>query len=86
MIKYEIMTEDLRRDLIVKMITKSFKGFSIVEQIGFWEGKQEKSVTYIIFADRSDLYLIELLCRDIKSLNEQDAVLMSVTYTDTKMI
>lgn len=76
MFKYEIMTEDLNREAIEKMIGGHFKGFSITEQIGYYDGKREDSICIVIMAPARDKFLIEELAGKIRDLNSQESVLV----------
>lgn len=79
MFKYEIMTEDLNREVIEKMIGEHFKGFSITEQIGYYDGKREDSICIVIMAPAGKKFKIEELAGKIRDLNSQESVLV-ITY------
>lgn len=77
--KFEIYTEDLNREYIESVLNKHFKGYTLSEQIGFWNGHKEASllITIITIADDDDL--IATLCEKIRDYNEQDTVMISVS-------
>lgn len=79
MFKFEIMTQDLNRELVEKLIGEHFKGFSIIEQIGYYDGKREDSINIVIMAPACDKFLVEELAGKIRDLNSQDSVLV-ITY------
>lgn len=83
--KYEIMTENINLNMIVKIVSKHFSGFSIQKQFGYWDGKQEQSLNIVIFGNQRDLYAIEDIADAIKMANKQDCVLVSITDVITKM-
>ena len=74
---FRIFTEDLNRDKIIRILTSQFSGFAIIPVIGFWKGEQEDGLTIeIVTADfKNDLAKVRQVCREIKVLNNQDAVL-----------
>ncbi len=84
--KYRIYTEDLKRDIIVRLISNSFSGFTIIEATGYWNNEEEKTVIFEIVAEKSDLHLIEYICSRIKQTNNQEAVLFTVDYIDSILI
>lgn len=84
--KFRLYTEDLNRDLVEKLIAKSFKGFTVIEAMGYWNGIRENTLIIEIIATKQDLHLIEHICEKIKQLNKQEAVLFTVDYIDSVMI
>lgn len=86
MFKFEIMTEDLNRELIEKIIGEHFKGFSITEQVGYYDGKREDSINIVIMAPAKDKFLIEDLAGKIRDLNSQDSVLVVTCRAVYKLI
>jgi hypothetical protein len=78
-VKYEIMTENLNLNMIVKIVNSHFSGFSIVKQLGYWEGEQEQSLNIVIFGNSSDLCAVEDIIDRIKTLNKQQSILLSIT-------
>lgn len=79
MFKYEIMTENKNLNMVVKIVTSHFQGFTIVKQLGYWEGVQEQSINIVIFGDKKCLYAVKDIVDRIKTLNKQDCVLYAVT-------
>jgi hypothetical protein len=84
-VKYEIFTENLNLNMVVKIVSSHFQGYSIVKQLGYWEGQQEQSLNIVIFGNSSDLCAIEDVIDRIKTLNKQHCILLSITDVMTKM-
>lgn len=76
---YRISTENKNRNDIIKVVSRYFEGFTLIEGIGYWKGKQEKSLIIeidTISADYHSTRRIENICNDIKLLNGQEYVLL----------
>ena len=73
---YRILTEDKNDDELLKLVSERFSGFTVYEARGFWEQKIEFS--FIIEIDDHEFRELEVreLCRKIKRLNKQKAVLL----------
>jgi len=81
---YRIYTEKKNVKAISQIVSEHFDGFTILFGRGYWEGKPEKSMVIEIITDpifqstnRLDERCINLICRKIKGLNRQDAVIFT---------
>lgn len=81
MTKYTIYTEDLGN--IGKLTSTMFTNFTLIPSIGFFEGKNEKSISVIIISKGIE-DLIQNLATLIKLTNKQKEVL--VTKEEVKLI
>ncbi len=73
---FRIFTEDLNRNTIIDIISAQFSGFAIIPVIGFWKGEQEDGlIIEIALSGKNDAAKVRQVCREIKVLNNQDAVL-----------
>lgn len=74
---YRIHTQNKNKKFLCQLISKYFDGFSVIEQIGYWQSKKEKSLCIEIVADTASTALkIGQLCKAICGYNRQDAVLI----------
>lgn len=88
-VKYEIMTENVNpfaRSLCEKYISKYFLGFSVYEQIGFWQGECEQSLCYVIVTEKQYEHLVFRVANKIKCINKQDAVLVVKTKVKIELV
>ena len=85
MYKYEIMTENKNLNLVAKIVAGYFSGFSIVKQLGYWEGKQEQSLNIVIFGKKNDEHAIRDIADRIKTVNNQDCVLWAKTECEMNL-
>ena len=81
---YRLYTEDKNRDKLIGLISESFQGFTIIEALGYWEGKPEKSL--IIEIAMANDWSIKELTADICKMNEQTCVLVSKIETENSLI
>lgn len=86
MFKYEIMTENKNLNMIVKIVSGYFSGFSIVKQLGYWDGKQEQSLNIVIIGNQKDRHAVDAIARDIKTINKQDCVMILISDVIQKMV
>ena len=82
--QYRIYTERKRVKDVCSIVSDHFGGFTVYEAIGYWRGTKEKSMVIEILSDFSTAeYHVIQLCKKIKGLNRQDAVMYTVQ--DVKM-
>ena len=74
--QYNIYTEDLKPRKVEKTISKYFEGFNIQKIIGFWRGAKEKSILISIVVNEKQDAKIKKLATEIKTLLNQEAVLV----------
>lgn len=86
MIKHEILTENKNIGYIAKTIAKYFTGFSITEQTGFWQGKQEKSLNITIITEKENGFMVDRIADQIRSYNQQDAVMVVSSKVNVKFV
>jgi hypothetical protein len=72
---YRIITENKNRDWLELHISKSFDGFSIIEQTGYWKNERESSLCIEIVTN-FDVCVLQRLCQEICRYNEQEAILL----------
>jgi hypothetical protein len=63
----------------IEILFKKYKidGATISKNIGFYEGKKEKSYLISIITDQSKDVIIDL-CQELRAINNQDSVLLQV--------
>ena len=85
---YRIQTENLNKALICEHVSNYFDGFSIYEQIGYWQGKAENSLCIEICAGDADVdkYKINMLCHNIGVHNSQQAVMLQIINIEMQLI
>ena len=82
---YRILTENLNRKRIERIISKSFKGFSLIKSQGFWEGIKENSLIIEISGSKKIAGKVKVSALEIKKANKQDAVLIQV-FSDNSFL
>ena len=71
-------TKEVEKEKIIEVLNKYFKGYTIIDSIGLWEGIIEKSVIVSIIDEVKDEVVEEL-----KEVLVQDSIL--VEYIDSKI-
>ena len=82
---YRIMTENKNKKEVINLCNKRFKGFTVYEAMGYWRGRPEKSLIVEIIAKKI-ICKAEALARDIKKLNNQEAVLLETLRNNSWLI
>ncbi len=82
---YRIYTEDLKRQEVLAIITKYYQGFTIFEATGFWKLKEEKTIVIEIISKDSAIN-IKQICEELKTLNEQESVLVVKVHSESSFI
>lgn len=84
---YRIQTQNKHRKFIEKTVSEYFAGFSIITQVGYWQGKRENSLCIEIVSDNSSAAIyITRICKMICGYNKQECVLVQVLAVEPKFI
>ena len=82
---YRIYTENKNLEGIKDILNRNFKAYTIFYGVGVWEGIKEKNLTIEIIGEKFDI-AVEVMARTIKILNNQQAVLVTVSEIESKLI
>jgi hypothetical protein len=82
---YRILTENVNKEQIVKIVSLHFDGFTIYEAEGYWKGKPEKALVIEIDSG-NDLWLIMKIAKEIKAFNCQESVMVQGITTLTEFV
>lgn len=87
--KINIYTED--KGNISELTAKFFDSFTLLPSVGYWKGKEEKSVVIVIIVlNRASAIAVHSkaieLARKIKQENKQEAVLVESTHGITSLL
>jgi hypothetical protein len=83
---YRIYTEDKNKDKVIKLVSKTFDGFTVTNGQGYWKGVPEKALIIEIVEKRYSSGQVNNLCIEIKKLNKQQAILLTETKTSRHII
>jgi hypothetical protein len=86
MILYKILTEDLNREEVYRMVSALFNGFTVYQASGFWKGNAELSLVIEIIAENYDRHQIVALCEAIKQHNRQQCVMLVKIPVEMELI
>lgn len=76
---YRIYTEDLNRPATEKLVSATLDSFTLLPGVGYWLGKAEPCLIIEVISDRDIYPLIAKLGKAIKALNQQDAVVLTIS-------
>ena len=84
---YRIYTENKNREQVVELVAKRFDGFTVFEAEGYWKGQQERSLIIEIVPNiKYPEYKIEGLALDIRTLNQQESVLIQQVECESWLV
>lgn len=73
-VMFRILTEDVNRGEIERIVAERFPGFTVTPANGYWQGKQESSLAIdIAHASKADVVAV---AQKIRRANSQDAVMV----------
>lgn len=72
---YRLYTELKNEELIEKVVSKFYPGFTVIKGEGFWRLQKEHSLIIEIVTEDEDAK-IEAVAKEIKAVNSQDNVLI----------
>lgn len=81
---YRIVTEDINVEGIKAALVGFDLDFTLFRGIGSWRGKEEQSVA--VELDRISRETAEMVARAIKTLNDQEAVLLQEFPIKTELL
>lgn len=84
MIRYRLYTE--RKYNIERIVSKVFDGFTLIDTVGYWQSKKEKSIIIEIIGEVRDYKLIKFLACKIKHINNQQSVYVTQEKVDAKLL
>jgi hypothetical protein len=67
-------TSEVEKDVIVQTTARHFEGFTMSDNVGYWEGRPEGSVSVIVFTE--DTGKVYQLANELKEKCKQEAVIV----------
>jgi len=83
---YRILTENVNRGDIEKIVDVAFDSYTIFEASGRWKGIPEPSLAIDIVASECDATLVRSTAYAIKLANAQQAVLVLTMEVESELI
>jgi hypothetical protein len=81
---YRIYTQEKNREKILKLLSKTFESFTVQPILGYYKGKEEKSIVLEVVGARA--LQIQQLADTIRKMNGQQSVLILHVLGDAKTI
>jgi len=78
-------TYELEKTVAINKISEYFEGFTAYEVLGYWKGSEEKTLKVEIISEESELKVVRL-CKELKKLLKQDAILLEKIKSNTAFI
>jgi hypothetical protein len=72
---HRIQTEDVNRDGVLSLLDQAFEAYTVNLSLGRWKGKSEPSLTIEVTGGTYEA--VRKVAEDIRSMNSQEAVLVS---------
>lgn len=63
--------------IIAKITSKYFSGFTMQNAVGFWQGKQEKTIILTIINENKVDFIIETIIQTLKKQLKQDSIMLT---------
>jgi hypothetical protein len=79
-------TGQVEIDKIVRYIGHVFSGFTIVDSIGYWQGKAEKSIVVTIFTDEKDRWFMIEYVKGLATMLMQDCIILQTIKADNPIL
>jgi len=73
---YRVLTENVNRGNIDKIVGRYFDGYTVIEAQGVWCGKRENSLIIEIIAEGKDRPKVLAIAREINIANKQECCLV----------
>ena len=83
---FRIYTENKNREWLEEFVSRTFKGFTIIEATGYWKGERERSLLIEIAALPHYKPVVEALASTIAYQNKQEACLVLAIPADAELV
>ena len=88
---YRILTEDINRREIVRIVARNYDAFTVTPGERYWQGYTESSLVIEIEVPNGPRALehlerVQRIAREIKELNEQEAVMVQRFEVSAQLI
>jgi hypothetical protein len=83
---YRIYTERKNMKDIYKVLDLALGEYTVYNTTGAWQGKHEKSIVIEYICDGDKSYLIDDIAKTIKTINNQDAVFVTVSEVTGRLL
>ena len=83
---YRIYTERKRVKAIKEIVSRQYDGFTLTGATGYWKNTREKSLIIEVVTEGNELPTIRAIAERIKSLNNQEAVLVQEIANNQIMV
>lgn len=83
---YRIYTEDKNKDQIKAIVSTHFLGYTMYEASGVWNRQEEKSLIIEIVGEESREVDINKVAKKIKAYNGQEAVLITKSKVESRLV
>ena len=70
---------------LVSLLNNVFLGYTIIDAIGYWQGKAEKSILVTIFTAERDRFFMLEYCRGIATVLNQDCICLQTIEANGEM-
>ena len=85
--KFTAYTEGINREKIEEILSSKLEGFTIFPAIGVWQSIKENSLIIELISDKAEDKIKLISClHDIKAFNQQQAVLLTESNIDSKLL
>lgn len=74
---YRIYTENVGRRQVAELVSKYFKGFTILDATGYYKGQAERSMVIELMASDHQSHVIRFLSKVIAQKHNQECVLVT---------
>lgn len=79
-------THELEKDRALSILASHFEGMSSSELIGYWKGKQERTLLVSVVCDVVDFSQVKTVCKQLNRELEQEAIMVEVLDSNTLFI
>jgi hypothetical protein len=77
-------TGKLEKDRIKSLVNREFDGYTFLDAVGIWKGKEENTAIVEIVTEDKDK--IDFLVRNLKADLNQEAILLQTLLTNSEFI
>jgi hypothetical protein len=81
---FRILTEDVNREAIFKILDARINGYTVTPALGVWKGQHENSLAIDVVGYTGKT--VKVIAEEIKAVNKQESVLVLCIPSETRFV
>lgn len=76
------VTGEVNKSEVLKYFNKFTTGYTLIDTLGYWNGKQENSIKVEIIGDTNACYQMQLHKKTLENILQQESIILTGTLIE----